>query len=365
MGRIGILVKKEFVQIARDRRAVAIILLMPLMFLFLFGYAGVRQVTDIPTAVLNRDGGQAAAAVVRAFQHSGYFDVRYSVPSEAALQELMDQGRVQAGIIIPHRLDEALFRGQPGAVQLVVDGTDPVVVASAVPAFTAVAHGVAGALPGAAPPPLQGHVRVWYNPELRDINFFINGLVGAILLQVTLVLTSQAIVREREKGTMERLISSPLRPAELVLGKLIPYALIAVWDLVLIFALATLWFRVPMHGHFGLFFAATILYIFSCLGFGLFISTISHTQQQAIQLSMLVFLPSLILSGFIYPIAAMPRAIQLLTYLLPLRYYITIARAVTFKGVSLPVVLPELAAMTGVGLVVLALSIVRFTRRFA
>lgn len=368
MGRIGILVKKEFIQIARDRRALLIILFMPLMFLFLFGYAGVRQVTHIPTAVLNRDGGQAAADLVRLLIHSGYFDVLHTVSDEDELRALMDRNRVRTGIIIPDDFAARLYRGEEAAVQLVVDGTDAAVTATAVATFSTLVPAVSRALqvvPGRASGGLNAHIRIWYNPELRDINFFINGLIGAILLQVTLILTAQAIVREREKGTMERLVSSPLQPVELLLGKLIPYSLIAFWDLLLVFAIAYFWFQVPMRGHFGLFLLASVLYIFSCLGFGLLISTVSHTQQQAIQMSMLVFLPSLILSGFIYPIPAMPEVIQWLTRLLPLRYYITVARAITLKGAGMAVILPDLAAMTAVGLVVLVLSVVRFRRRFA
>lgn len=368
MHRIRILIEKEFIQIARDRRALIIMILMPIMFLFVLGYAAVTQVKNIPMAVLDLDRSARSAQLVDRMVASGYFRVVQPVYDDQQLRHALDTNQARVGLVIPAGFAPALLHNEPTSLQLVVDGTDPTTAANAMSAFSAITQAESARIQietGSRHGSIQPVTKVWYNPELRDMNFTVPGLIGAILLQVTLILTSQAIVRERERGTMERLVSSPLKPYELLLGKLVPYAVIALWDLFIILAFAVWWFDVPIAGSLAALVGVGIVYIVSCLGFGLLISTVSFTQQQAVQMSVLFFLPSMVLSGFIYPLDAMPKVIQVIAYITPLRYFIIVARGIILKGVSALQFWPEMGQMLVLGLVVLTLSIIRFNRRFA
>ena len=368
MRRMTGLIKKEFIQILRDRRALRIMIIMPLMFLFLFGYAGVTQVRDIPVVVVDLDKTDRSDGFVQALEESDFFQVAVQVTSLDEVKEYLDTNQARVAITIPTGFAAALARGEAVTVDLAVDGTDPMTASSALAGFNGLVRATSEQVLAAARVGQVGirtNTEVWYNPDLEDLYFIVPGLIGAILLQVCLVLTSQAIVRERERGTMERLVTSPLRPYELIFGKLVPYALIAVFNLVVVLLLSSYWFGVPIRGSIWQFMLAGIVYIISCLGFGLFISTVSYTQQQAIQLSMLFLLPSLILSGFIYHVSAMPEAIQAIAYITPLRYFVEVARGIMLKGNDISQLLPQLGLMLGVGLTVLGMSVVRFTRNFS
>jgi len=370
MHRTLAVMRKEFIHIFRDPRTLAVMFLIPMIQLVLLGYAATTDVDHISTAAFDQDRTAQSRELIDTYGASGYFDINYYVASEEALARLIDGGKARAGLIIPAGYSKDLAREGTAQVSVVIDGSDPTIANAALSAATAVGQAksveIVQQMLGIDPeeqPGLEVRPRVWYNPELASANFMIPGLIGTIMQFLTTFLTSMAIVREREMGTIEQLIVTPLRSYELIVGKLVPYVFIAFWDTLEILAIGSLWFGVPIRGSLLLLLALSVLALMTSLGLGLFISTVSNTQQEAMLLSYFIMLPSIFLSGFMFPIAAMPKVLQYLSYVVPLTYFLIIVRGVILKGIGLKLLTEQVLAMAIFGAVILALAAVRFRKR--
>ena len=371
--RIRPIIRKEFLQLRRDPRLLRVVIVAPVLQLLIFGYAATTDVHHISTAVYDEDRSQASRALVQQFTESGYFDYDYSISSPKEMDALLDAGQAQMALHIPPRFSEDLAHNHLARVQLVLDGSDSmtagIISGYASGAIARYSQQLAvtrlerlrRTLPQV--PAIDARLRVWYNPELKSVNFMVPGVLCTLLLVVTMILTSLAIVKEREIGTLEQLIVTPITPGELMLGKTLPFVLLGFVDLALVTAVAVLWFHVPLNGSLALLFALTAIFLLASLGGGLFISTVSRTQQQAMVTGFFFMMPSVILSGFMFPIQNMPRVIQYLTYAIPLRYYLVIIRGIFLKGNGIDVLWPQALALVGLGLGILALSAARFTKR--
>ena len=370
MRRILAVMRKEFIHIFRDRRTLAVMLLIPIVQLVLLGYAATTNVEHISTAVLDQDRTAQSRELIETYQTSGYFDINYYVVSEEALARLIDGGKARAGLLIPVGYSKDLAREGTAQVSVVIDGSDPNIANAALSAATAVGQAksaeivqrILGVDPEAQPG-LEVRPRVWYNPELASANFMIPGLIGTIMQFLTTFLTSTAIVRERERGTIEQLIVTPLKSHEIIIGKLVPYVFIAFCDTLEVLAIGSLWFGVPIRGSLLLLLALSVLALMTSLGLGLFISTVSNTQQESTLLSYFIMLPSIFLSGFMFPIAAMPKVLQYLSYVVPLTYFLVIVRGIILKGIGLELLTEQVMAMAIFGVVLLMLAAARFRKR--
>lgn len=370
MRRILPVMRKEFIHIFRDPRTLAVMFLIPVIQLILLGYAATTDVDHIPTAVFDQDRTAQSRELIEAYQASGYFDINYYVTSEGALARLIDAGKARAGLLIPLGYSKDLLRKGTAQVSVVIDGSDPNIANAALSAATAVGQAksveIIQQMLGIDPeeqPGLELRPRVWYNPELKSANFMIPGLIGAIMQFLTTFLTSAAIVRERERGTIEQLIVTPLKSHELVVGKLVPYVFIAFWDTLEVLAIGAFWFGVPIRGNILLLLALSVLALMTSLGLGLFISTVSNTQQEAMLLTYFIMLPSIFLSGFMFPVAAMPKVLQYLSYVIPLTYFLVIVRGIILKGIGLELLTEQVIAMAIFGVAMLMLAAARFRKR--
>ncbi len=373
--RIMHIVRKELIQLRRDPRLLLILFIAPVFQLFVFGYAATTDVRNVRTAVYDEDGSAESRALVERFLQSRYFRLQHVVRAPDEVDALLDSGAVQMVIHIPPTFAEDLASNRTARVQLILDGSDSM-TASVVSGYASgvisdyssrIAFQRLARLRGAVPriPGIEERLRVWYNPELRSVNYMVPGVLGSLMVVVTMVLTSLAIVKEREVGTLEQLIVTPITPRELMLGKTVPFAIIGFVDLALVTTIAVFWFRVPLAGSVPLLFLLTTAFLLASLGLGLLISTVSRTQQQAMMVSFFLMLPSIVLSGFMFPIENMPRVIQLITYLIPLRYYMAIVRGLFLKGSGLSVLWPQALALLVLGIVIMTLSAARFTKRIA
>lgn len=373
MTRLTSIIRKEFIQIRRDKRTLVIILVIPIMQLFLLGYSATTDIRNVPLAVLDRCRCAESRALLEAYRAADYFRLAYSVQSEAELRALIERGDARAGIIIPPDYNTALARGE-AQVAFILDGSDAAAGSTALSAATLIGQQHATSLMieklersglnvESLQPPLEVRTRVWYNPDLVSSHFMIPGVIGMILFAITAVLTASAIVRERERGTIEQLIVTPIRPWELVVGKIIPYVLLAFVDTLEVLAIGHWWFGVPVRGDLTLILACSGLLLLSGLGIGLFASTIANTQQEAMLTVWMTLLPSIFLSGFFFPLEAMPKVLQWVSYAVPLRYYLVIIRALLIKGVGLAAIWPETLALAVFGLLILGAAAVRFRKR--
>lgn len=363
--RIKQMVIKEFIQVFRDRRMKAIVFVVPVMQLMVFGFAVSTDVNNISTALYDLDKSYESREVVRRLEASGYFSVRYHPGSEEEVKELLDRGKVTAAIQINRGFSSDLKNGVQTELQILVDGTDSNTATVAMDYANRVILKFAteSAIHPQHSPTIDLRTRAWYNPELRSRNYNVPGVIAIVIMLTCLLLTSMAVVREREIGTMEQLMVTPLRPVELILGKTIPFAIIGFFDMVLVVVVAVLKFDIPMKGSLQLLPLSTGIYLLSVLGIGLLISTISRTQQQALMATFLYYIPAVLLSGFMFPIANMPVIIQYGTYLNPLRYFLVIIRGIFLKGNGLTVLWPQMAALLAIGIIVITVSSMRFKKR--
>ncbi len=362
--RVWELVHKEFLQIFRDPRMRRVIFAAPLIQLLIFGYAVSTDVRDTATFVVDHDHSRASRGLLAALTASGYFTIVGRSERPAAMVRALDHGDAIVAIEIPAGFSAALADGQ-AAVQLLLDGThsNTAIVAQGYAERIIRNYGVAvGSAPANA---IDLRVRAWFNPDLASRNYNVPAVVGAIILLVCLLLTALAIVRERELGTFEQLMVSPLGAGELVLGKTLPFALIGLADLALVTGVALWWFRVPFAGNAALLLLASVLYLTSGLGFGLLISTLSNTQQEAFMASFLMFMPAILLSGFMFPVTSMPELFQWLTLLNPMRHYLEIVRGIFLKGAGLGALWPQYLALLLLGATVLGFAATRFQKRVA
>jgi ABC-2 type transport system permease protein len=350
-----------------------LVIIAPVIQLIIFGYAVTTDIKHIPTAVIDADRSRESRELVARFSNTGYFEVVTLLERPQDLVALMDSGRVQAGVHIPRGFARSLARGESAPLQVIVDGTDSTTAGMVLGYASGVLKKYSEEVLSERLQRLstqwirlsiiEERTRVWFNPELRSVNYMVPGVLCTILLVVTMVLTSMAIVREREIGTLEQIIVTPVRATELVAGKTIPFVLIGFVDIVLILLVAMLWFHVPLRGSLLLLFALALVFLLTTLGLGLFISTVSHTQQQAMMTAFFIMLPSILLSGFMFPIENMPRVIQWVTYLVPLRYFLNIVRGIFLKGVGIEVLWGDALMLLVLGLTLFAMASLRFTKR--
>jgi ABC-2 type transport system permease protein len=371
--RLASIIRKEFIQITRDRRTLVIILIIPIVQLFLLGYSATSDVRNIPLAVFDQCRCAESRALLDAYRAADYFRLAYAVGSEDEIRVLIEQGDARGGIIIPPDYNVQLAEGH-AQVAFVLDGSDATAGSTAFSAATLVgqAHATqlmmerlqrSGLNIANLQPPLEVRTRVWYNPDLVSSYFMIPGVIGMILYAITSILTATAVVRERERGTIEQLIVTPIRPWELVTGKVLPYVILALIDTLEVLAIGHWWFGVPVRGDLALIMACSGLLLLSGLGIGLFASTIANTQQEAMLTVWLTLLPSIFLSGFFFPLEAMPRVMQWVSYIIPLRYYLVIIRALLLKGVGISAIWEQALALAIFGIVIMTAASVRFRKR--
>ncbi len=371
--RIRHLIIKEFIQALRDPRLRLFVILPPIIQLIIYGYAINFDLKHITTAIFDQDRTPVSRDLIRRFAATDYFDLRWQVNREGEIRDLMDRNRITVALRIPPDFTEDLRAGRTASLQLIVDGTDSntalVVSRYANTILASYAQGVLNqhlqqmglgeslALPVAIEP------RAWFNVNLISRFTYVPGVIAMVIMLVTLMLTALSVVREKELGTMEQILVSPLRPLEFMLGKTIPFVLISLVDVVLVTLVALFWFGVPFRGHPLVLLAGVIFFLFNSVGLGLFISTLSRTQQQAMMAGVFLFTPALLLSGLVFPIPNMPVAVQYFTYLNPLRYFIIIIQDVFLKGVGLKVLWPQLVGLALLGTALLTLSVLRFRER--
>ncbi len=359
--RVWELVRKEFLQVFRDPRLARVIFVAPLMQLVVFGYAVSTDVHDTTTFVVDQDHTNESRRMVDALVSSGYFHVAGRSDRPADLVRALDGGLAIVGIHIPAGFERSVSGSNGGSVQILVDGTNSNTATVAMGYAERILQSeVARFDPGRRQPAVELRERAWFNPGLASRDYNVPAVIGAIILLVSLLLTSLAVVREREIGTLEQLMVSPLTPAELIAGKTIPFAIIGLVDLAVVTMVALLWFRVPFIGSWPLLLLASVLYLLSSLGLGLLISTISNTQQEAFMVSFLIFMPSILLSGFMFPVSSMPALFRWLTLLNPLRHFLEIVRGIFLKGAGLDALWPQYLSLLVMGVGVLWLSASRF-----
>jgi len=373
MQRLRSLVVKEFQELRMNPRLFGLVVIAPILQLTMLGYAATTDVRDVPLVVADGDRSAASRALVARFEASRNFTVVDTVTTVAEIEPFLERGLASLALSIPTAYGESIRSRRPVRIQVVADGTDSNSTTVALGYATSLIGGYAqdlvaegGQGSGIAPGGIDARIRVWFNPQLESRFFMIPGVLALILLIVTANLAAMAIVREKELGTLEQLNVTPLRRWELIVGKLLPYGLIALVDVLLVVAVAVLWFEVPLRGSLALLFGMSLLYVLCTLALGLFISTISDTQQQAMMTATFFFLtPMIYLSGFIFPIENMPAVIQPFTYLIPLRYFLVIVRGIFLKGIGLDLLWPQAAALAAWGTVMLALAVVRSRKRAA
>jgi len=373
MNTIGYLVRKEFQQMRRDTRMLRIIFMSPIIQLLILGYAANLDVREIPAVVCDLDRSSRSRELAGSFFHSGYFTYAASTQAMGQVDRFLSDGKASIALIIPQGFGEKIAGSGTAVLQVIADGSESNVAISALN-YTALIVGrfsnriVLDRLDRAGIPlkPVQvkTEARVWYNPELKSRNFMVPGILAQLLMIMTMMLTSLAIVKEKENGTLEQLIVTPIRPVQLILGKLIPFILIGFIDVILSLVVALLLFGIRVRGSLLLLFGLSGVFLLSTLGLGLLISTLSRNQQQAMMTStFFVMTPMIILSGFVFPIENMPRLIQYFTYLLPLRYFFVIIRGLFLKGSGLAELWGQALILLGFGVAILGLSALRFRKR--
>jgi ABC-2 type transport system permease protein len=371
--RLLSLIRKEFIQIVRDPRTLAITFFLPIVQLYMLGYAVTNDVRNVPLAVLDQDRSWAARQLLDAYRAADYFHLDYDVDSEDELRRLIDSGQALAGLIIPPDYSTRIAGGGTAQVAMIVDGSDPTVANTALAAATMIGQtkstnllverAAARGQSAVAQMPVEVRTQVWYNPDLLSSYYMIPALIGLILMMMTVLLTSTSIVRERERGTIEQLIVTPLRSVELVVGKVTPYVLIALIDMAEVIGAGVLLFGVPINGSLPLLLLLSCLFLVSTLGLGLFVSTLSNTQQEAMLTSMFFLLPAMFLSGFLFPLEGMPWYLQAFSYVVPLRYFLVITRGIMLKGVGIDVLQNEVLALAIFAVVIMGGAALRFRKR--
>jgi len=365
------MIAKEFIQLRRDGLALTLALFVPVAMLFIFGWAINTDVKHVPTAVFDQSGSVEARTLLEGLANSQYFDLSIWVGSNRELTRLIDKGTAKVGIVIPPDFARQLARRQ-ASVQIIVDASDPQVATSAMNAATALAADrslrlLAQTLEGTVlrdgSPPLDFRVRAWYNPDLVSAIFIVPGLIGALLMQTTITAMAVSIVRERERGTLEALVVSPIRRWELLVGKIAPNLMTAYGQMTMALIVARFVFDVPIRGSLPLLYALSLAFMFGTLGIGIFISAAARTVPQAMQLAFLTFLPSIYLSGLLFPIEGMPRGAQIVAHVIPLTYFLRIVRGIILKGIGLDYLWPELLPLLAFGAVVFTLSVFRFRKQ--
>jgi ABC-2 type transport system permease protein len=367
--RIREMVRKEFIQLFRDRKNRVVLVMAPLIQLLVFGYVVNYDIKDIRVALIDQAETRESRLLTDAFTAGRIFRITHRPADSRGMEELFLAGKTDIGIKIPPDFSSRIRRGETAAVQILADGSMSNMASVRIAYTTMVLDRLNQELirelygRDLQYGRIDARIRTWYNPNLDSQHFFVPGIVAFVIMLISLLLTSIAIIKERENGTMEQLIVTPLKPIELIIGKTIPYTIIAIGQMVLVMVFALYWFDLPLAGSVLALFLATCLFLLSTLGIGLFISTVSKTQQQAMMTTFFFILPFFMLSGFVFPIANMPEFVQGLTYLNPLRYFLVIIRGIFLKGVGLHVLWPQYAALAVIGVAVFTGAVGRFRKR--
>jgi ABC-2 type transport system permease protein len=365
---------KEFIQVRRDKRLFGIVFMAPILQLIFLGYAATMDVNTVHTAVFDQDKTVTSREFIRSFERSGYFSIDYYVHSYKEIVDLVNRGKVLDAIVIPTDFEKKVNTMQTAPLQVIFDGSDGNKTSIAFGYVQSIASsysknilleareksGMKLSISGTLTP----EVRVWYNPDLKTRNFMVPSIMGLVLMVITTILMSMAVVKEREIGTLEQLIVTPIKPYQLIIGKMIPFMIIGFLEVLLVTSIMTLWFGIPVRGSFLFLIFSSLLFVMSTLGLGLFVSTISKTQQQAMMVAQFgLMMPMIYLSGFAFPIENMPQIIQVITYAIPLRYYITILRGIILKGTGFSELWLETLVLFLIGVVILIASSLRFRKR--
>lgn len=366
--------RKEFVEIRRDPRTLIMVLALPVMMLVLYSYAVNFDIKSIETVVYDVDSSKQSREIIGKFKNSGYFNIRY-IDQYDDIDKQLDNNKAKLALCLPADFSRQLAKGGIASIQAIVDGSDANTATIAIGYINQIVqrHSVKIALSAMRErglqtegsfPPIEIISRVWYNPELKSVNFIVPGLIATIMMMLGAISTSLSIVSERERGTFEKLIVTPVRPHELVIGKILPYVILAFVDIIFCLLIGKFWFKVPVKGSIPLLLCLSTLFLFSALGLGLFISAIAKTQRVAMLLSMLTsLLPTFLLSGFIFPIENMPKALQLVTYLVPARYFLEILRGIFLKGVGLRILWMNVIWLLIFSLVMVFISAAKFQKK--
>ena len=364
MTRFWPMFRKEFIQMRRDRLTLGIMVGIPVIQLLLFGFAIQTDVRHIPTVVLDESRTAESRELVAAFQNTGNFRIVGHVDDRPALDAAIARGEAQAGIVLPHDFPRDLARGRTATVQVIVDASDPLSSQAALQAAAGVAQvrnlAILAAAARRSTLPLEVRVRPRYNPGLRSPNYIVPGLVGVILTITMVLITAMAIVRERERGTLEQLIVTPITKTELMLGKIAPYVGVGLVQMTAVLVLGRFVFDVPLTGNVFLLYAVALVFVIASLSLGLFVSTLVRTQQQAMQVSFFFVLPNILLSGFMFPRQAMPLVFQWLGALLPLTHFLKVLRGILLKGVGVPALWPEILLLIVFAVGLIGLAVRRF-----
>ncbi|HVJ14840.1 MAG TPA: ABC transporter permease [Polyangiaceae bacterium] len=368
--RAFIIAWKELLQLRRDRLTLAMMAVLPIVQLLLFGYAINTDVRHIPTVVYDQDRSAESRDLARSLEATGFYDIVGEVRGYDEIERALRGGRARVALVVPSDYASNVARGVTAELQLVVDGSDPQTVASATNTAASLIIARSSALMlsrlghgGAMSEPIRLEPNTWYNPDLRTAVYVVPGLIGVILTMTMVMLTAMAIARERERGTLEQLIVSPVTRLELVLGKILPYVVIGYFQMSLILLAGKLVFHVPLVGSLGLLYALVFVFISANLALGLFFSTLAKTQQQAMQMSFFFLLPNILLSGFMFPYEAMPRPAQFLAQGLPLTHFLRIVRGITLKGAHFSDVYSELVWLGGILFALVTLASLRFSKK--
>jgi ABC-2 type transport system permease protein len=370
--RLISIIRKEFIQLFRDKRMLALIIVIPLMQLFLLGYAAVNDVRNIPLAVFDQDQSAESRDLLDAYRATDYFLQTNTVQSLSELQSLIEQGKVSAAVVIPPDYSEKVKTGN-AQVGFFLDGSDPTMASTALSAAQLIGQSYSTkvmvermsrkGLPISTTPAIDIRSTVWYNPDMDSSFFMIPGVIGMILFAITAILTATSVVRERERGTIEQLIITPIRPMELVIGKITPYVILSMFDAFEVIAVGHWWFGVPVRGSLILIGLACGVFLMSGLGIGLFASTIANTQQEAMLSVWMTLLPAIFIGGFFFPINNMPQILQVISYVIPLRYFLTIIRVLLLKGVGIEAIRGDMIALVIFGVAIMSAAALRFKKR--
>ncbi len=368
--RIISIMVKEFIQLSRDRRSMAMVILIPIIQMSIFGYALSTDITNVSMVVWDASNTAESRELITSYEETEFFTVNYYATDYDDITKRIESGKAKSALVIPPEYDTQLHRGESTPIQFFADGSDPNTAIQAVANANLIAQakGIAimSQLRGIeTTPAVTLEPRIWYNPAMQSSIFYLPGIVGVILQVITMMLTAFAIVREREAGTIEQLNITPLRRGELIIGKLIPYIIVAYIQVSMVLATAVLIFDMPIRGSLPLLFALSFVFLMFSLGLGLFISTISRTQFQAMQASFFVVLPSILLSGFLFPIESMPRLAQWISAVLPLTYYLRIVRGIVVKGIGIEYLWQDATVLAVMGIITLVLATWRLRRTLA
>jgi ABC-2 type transport system permease protein len=371
LARLKQMLIKEFIQVFRDKRTRFVLFGPPIIQMLVFGYAATFEIHHVATVVLDLDHSQESRDLISRFTSSPYFDVQHQLTDSRQVEDLIDRGKATVALQINPGFAENLRKGQTAPLQVIVDATNSNTALIASGYVSQIALGFAkdfqqDRISRISPqfaeriPSVQLEQRPWYNPDLRSRWFFVPGVIGSLTLVLVVNLTAFAVVREREIGTLEQIMVTPIRPAEFILGKTLPFFLIGLLDVSLIAIVGTLWFQIPFRGQISVLFIGAVLFLLCMLGVGLLISTVSATQQQALVTSFFFIMPAITFSGFGFPINTMPEWLQYLTYASPLRYFLVVLRGTYLKGVGMDILWPQMLAMAGLGVGLLATAVLRF-----